>query len=228
MEKNYEKSYEKLIEYVKNNIRNSSYKIGDKLPSERELTEQLGISRNSLREGLRILERLGVLVSQHGAGNYISGNFENILIEVLSMMYSLKKLDITQITEFRHGLEYGAMNLAVNFATEEQKEEMLFHLQKLDTATSEKERVIHDKRIHYLLIAASQNKYMMLNFIALTEIMDLYIPTMRGKILTSMKTGDLLYEAHRLIVEGVIQNDLEKGIKGLSLHFKYINDYQNS
>lgn len=30
-----------------------------------------------------------------------------------------------------------------------------------------------------------------------------------------MKTGDLLYEAHRLIVEGVIQNDLEKGIRGL-------------
>lgn len=101
--KNYEKSYEKLIEYVKNNILNSSYKIEINFPSERELTEQLGISRNSLREGLRILERVGVLVSQHGAGNYISGNFENILTEVLSMMYSLKKLDITQITEFRHG-----------------------------------------------------------------------------------------------------------------------------
>lgn len=55
------------------------------------------------------------------------------------------------------------------------------HLQKLDTATTEEERVIHDKKIHYLLIAASQNKYMMLNFVALTEIMDLYIPTMRGK-----------------------------------------------
>ena len=222
-----EKSYEKLIEYVKGNILNHNLHIGDKLPSERDLAEKLGISRNSIREGMKILERIGIVSSQHGAGNYILGEFSHTLTEVLSMMYSLQELEMYQITEFRHGLEYGAMNLAVQNATEEQKEKMLFHLQALDNAKTEKERVIHDKKIHYLLIESSQNKYMLINFIALTEIMDLYIPTMRGKILTSMKTGDLLYEAHRLIVEGVIQNDLDKGIKGLTLHFQYINDYQN-
>lgn len=223
-----EKSYEKLIDYVRQNILSHQYRIGDKLPSERELAVQLEISRNSIREGLRILERMGVVSSQHGAGNYISGKFDNTLTEVLSMMYALQQLEVNQITEFRYGLEYGAMNLAVVHATEKQKEQMVYHLQALDEVETEQERVVHDKKIHYFLIEASQNKYMMLNFIALTAIMDLYIPAMRGKILNSMKTKDFLYEAHRLIVEGVIQKDLEKGMKGLSLHFQYINQYKNT
>lgn len=223
-----EKSYEKVIEYVRQNILEHRYRIGDKLPTERELASQLEISRNSIREGLRILERMGVVSSQHGAGNYISAKFDHTLTEVLSMMYALQQLEGNQITEFRHGLEYGAMNLAVIHATESQKEQMLYHLQALDEVETEQERVIHDKKIHYLLVEASQNKYMMLNFVALTAIMDLYIPAMRGKILNSMKTKDFLYEAHRLIVEGVIQKDLEKGMKGLSLHFQYINQYKNT
>src|SRR3712207_9549895 len=96
------------------------------------------------------------------------------------------------------------------------------------SAESEEVRIRHDKAIHYLLIEASRNKYMLVNFIALTQIMDFYIPTMRGKILNSMKTEDFLYEAHQLIVEGVVEGNLEKGMRGLALHFKYINDYRNS
>src|SRR3712207_9356113 len=82
-----EKSYEKVIEYVRNHILKKEFKIGDKLLSERELAVHLGLSRNSVREGLRILERMGVLCSQQGAGNYIAGRFESTLTEVLSMMY---------------------------------------------------------------------------------------------------------------------------------------------
>lgn len=223
-----EKSYEKVIEYVRNHILKKEFKIGDKLLSERELAVQLGISRNSVREGLRILERMGVLCSQQGAGNYIVGKFESTLTEVLSMMYTLRDMEMEQVTQFRHGLEYGAMNLAVFHATEEEKERMKYHLQALEEAESEEVRIRHDKAIHYLLIEASRNKYMLVNFIALTQIMDFYIPTMRGKILNSMKTEDFLYEAHELIVKGVVEGNLEKGMRGLALHFKYINDYRNS
>ena len=76
-----EKSYEKVIEYVKHGIGSGEIQAGEKLLPERELAQKLEISRNSAREGLRILENMGVLESQQGAGNYVSGNFDEILAE---------------------------------------------------------------------------------------------------------------------------------------------------
>ena len=53
-----EKSYEKVIEYVKHGIGSGEIQAGEKLLPERELAQKLEISRNSAREGLRILENM--------------------------------------------------------------------------------------------------------------------------------------------------------------------------
>ena len=55
MEKVYEKAYEKVIDYIESNILDGHFEVGDKLPSERELSQMLSVSRNSVREGIRIL-----------------------------------------------------------------------------------------------------------------------------------------------------------------------------
>ena len=53
-----ERAYEKIINYVEQQVMQGRYKKGDKLPPERELAALLGASRNSVREGLGILERM--------------------------------------------------------------------------------------------------------------------------------------------------------------------------
>ena len=152
-----EKSYEKVIEYVKHGIGSGEIQAGEKLLPERELAQKLEISRNSAREGLRILENRGVLESQQGAGNYVSGNFDEILAEMLSFMYILKKIDVNKITEFRSTLEWGGIETGVKQATEEQRQKMMSYLDNLERAETEEERVRWDKAIHYLLIEASGN-----------------------------------------------------------------------
>ena len=67
-----EKPYQLVIDHVRGEVLHGNLRPGDRLPGERELAEQLGISRNSVREGLRILENMGVTSSQHGAGHYIA------------------------------------------------------------------------------------------------------------------------------------------------------------
>lgn len=222
-----EKSYQKVIHYIKTNILEKKLVPGDRLLPERDLAEQLDTSRNSIREGLRILENMGVICSYQGAGNFIVSNFDETLTEVMSFMYVLKDMDLDSITEFRYTLEWHAMNLAAGRATPEQKQKMLEHLCQLETAETEQMRVHHDKAIHYLLIETTRNDYMITNYRALTNIMDLYIPKMRGKIIEGMKREDLLGRAHRMLVEGVVEDDHEKGMQGLELHFKYINQYKD-
>lgn len=222
-----EKSYMKVREYIWNRLYAGEIKAGDKLPAERDLAELLQISRNSVREGLKTMENLGVIESQHGAGNFIARNFDKTLRDVMTFMYLLNNRSNEQITEFRYGLEWEAVNLLVGNLTDEQSENLMKHLEKLETAVSEHERVKCDKALHYYLIEATNNEYMIANFRALTKTLDAYIPTMRSKIITGMQRDEDLKNSHRMIVEGIVNGNKEMALEGLSMHFQYIITYQN-
>ena len=225
--KDMEKSYMKVREYLWNKLYAGEFKAGDKIPSERELAELLQISRNSVREGLKTMENLGVIETQHGAGNFICRNFDKTLRDVMTFMYILNHRSNEQITEFRYGLEWEAVNLLVGNLTDEQKEILLSALLKLENAQDERERVRCDKALHYFLIEATGNEYMIANFRALTKTLDAYIPKMRCKIINGMQKDEDLKNAHRMIVEGIVEGDKEKALVGLQKHFQYIIMYQN-
>lgn len=119
-----EKTYDKVTEFIKEKIVSGEYGPGSKLPTERELALQLGISRNSVREGLRVMENIGVITSQQGSGNYISLNFDDMMSEMLSFMYFLKSINEEQIIEFRWMIEESALKLANKHITKEEKEKL--------------------------------------------------------------------------------------------------------
>ena len=220
-----EKSYEKTVDYIKKELLNGHLRTGDRLPSERELAEVLGSSRNSVREGLRVLENLGVVTSCHGSGTFISLNFDETMSELLSFMYFLKGIREDQVTEFRRSMEWEAMYLAVERITIQEKEEMVGHLEKLEAVQTEDARVQHDKAIHEILIAASHNDFLITNYKALNNLMDRYIRSMRARIISGMNSHNMLAKAHRELVEGVVDGDLEKGLHGVLEHFRYIEVY---
>ena len=97
------KAYEIVIDSIKEQIMNQELVLGQGLPPEREISEKLGVSRNSVREALKILTVMGVVSSRQGAGNYISGNFKGYMVDALSMMFMLDKLDYDQINQIRIG-----------------------------------------------------------------------------------------------------------------------------
>ena len=220
-----EKTYGKVVDYVREGILSGTLKPGDKLPPERDLAENLATSRNSVREGLRILEHIGVLSSQQGSGNYLSLNFDETMSETLSFMYLLKGFRYDQITEFRYAIERQAMELAVRLADEEQKERIARHFKGLEEATEEAERVRHDKALHEVLVEASHNDLLITNYRALTIFMDRYIASMRTRIISGMKSREMLEATHRRLVEGVVEGNLEKGLSGLKEHFEFIERY---
>ena len=71
-----EKTYERVINYVKDEIWRGNLKRGERLPSERDLAELLGVSRNSVREAMRTLSLMGFISSIHGGGNFISWRYK--------------------------------------------------------------------------------------------------------------------------------------------------------
>ena len=222
-----DKPYQLVIDYVRGEVLGGNMKPGDRLPGERELAEQLEVSRNSVREGLRILENMGVTSSQHGAGHYISLNFDEPMTEMLSLIYTMKGMGRDDLTQFRYCLEREAMHLAVDYASEQQKIMIGKQLEALLSAETEKDRYEHDMALHMTLIEASRNDYLITTYRALTNVIEDYIPVCRGKIIEGMKSNDRLEDTHRMLVMGVINSDLQTGLEGLSRHFEYIRQFKD-
>ena len=223
---NKDKPYQLVIDQIKDDILKGVLKPGDRLPGERELAEQLGVSRNSVREGLRILENMGVTASRHGAGHYVSLNFDAPMTEMLSLIYTMKNMGRDDLNQFRYCLEREAMHLAVDNASESQKIQIRTHLDALLSAETEKDRYEHDMALHKTLIEASRNDYLITTYSALNNVIEDHIPVLRGRIIEGMKSNDMLEYAHRLLVMGVVNSDLKMGLDGLDRHFGYIRQFK--
>ena len=94
-------------------IADGDLKPGDRLPSEGELCERLGVSRGPLREAIRTLSALGVIDTRHGSGSYVSELHAADLIKGLGLTVGLLPLDsIIELYELRRALEAHAASLA--------------------------------------------------------------------------------------------------------------------
>ena len=200
---------------------NQELVLGQGLPPEREISEKLGVSRNSVREALKILTVMGVVSSRQGAGNYISGNFKGYMVDALSMMFMLDQLDYDQI---RIGLEMQAYALAVRNAETKDIIELQEYVNALDQSTDDEEKTIYDKKIHYAIAKASGNVLIVNILDALSEVMDIFIFEMRREILRTEKRKGMLQEAHKQIVECLLKRDVVNGQKALMNHFDMIDN----
>ena len=221
-----ERPYQKMLDSFREGILSGRLRPGDRLAPERELASRLGISRNSVREGLRALELIGLVSSRQGSGNFVSVNFDSTMTEMLTAMYYLKGLNEEQVTEFRFCLEWEAMHLAVERAEEEQKQRALEALRMLEEATAEDERIRYDKAIHEAMVEASHNDFLITNYRALTSFMDTYVKSMRRRIIQGMESRHELEMSHRLLAEGMAEGNLVKGLRGLRSHFEFIERYK--
>lgn len=212
------KAYEIVIDSIKEQIMNQELVLGQGLPPEREISEKLGVSRNSVREALKILTVMGVVSSRQGAGNYISGNFKGYMVDALSMMFMLDKLDYDQINQIRIGLEMQAYALAVKNAETKDIIELQEYVNALDQSTD------NDEKIHYAIAKASGNVLIVNILDALSEVMDIFIFEMRREILRTEKRKGMLQEAHKQIVECLLKRDVVNGQKALMKHFDMIDN----
>lgn len=218
-----QKSYTKVIDYIKLQIREGNLTSGSRLPAERELSQLLGISRNSVREAIRTLDIMGIISSQQGAGNYLTGNFENNLVESLSMMFLLNQINYQQISQLRKAIEMQALMLAIDNITESQIKELEKVVAELEH-TTEKNNIVLDKKLHYAIATASGNRLITDILQALSDLIDQFIVDLRREILSSPDSKIILYEAHNEMILSLIRRDKNLGFAAINKHFGIIDE----
>ena len=150
---------EQVVDQIREMIRQGKLKPGDRLPSERELAKRLGISRASLRHGLRFLAAIGVLNSRHGSGTYIAPGPPVLKSESLQALADLHRFSYDDMFEARNVLECALAELAAMNAKDEHLALMAEEIVEMYATLDEpQEYLVHDIRFHRAVAAASGNQ----------------------------------------------------------------------
>ena len=108
---------QRVVNRILDMVRTGNLRAGDRLPSERELIEILGISRPSLREALRALSMLGVIESRHGGGAFVSSLEPRALLAPLDFFLSLSPANLADSFESRRVIEVEIVRRAAGRAS---------------------------------------------------------------------------------------------------------------
>jgi DNA-binding FadR family transcriptional regulator len=169
------RAFEEICARIREQLALGVLKPGDKLPPERDLAQQLGVSRNVLREALRSLEMAGVLRLQKGVkgGAFVQAGDTSRMNVVMRDMLSLGTISVSELSEARvHVLDLG-VRLACANARQSDFEALEANVERTDLATREGrllDRVECAREFYKLLAEASGNKVIAMIMDSVTEI----------------------------------------------------------
>jgi GntR family transcriptional regulator, transcriptional repressor for pyruvate dehydrogenase complex len=131
------KIYLEVVEKIRSMIEESGLLPGDKIPSERELSERLKVGRSSVREALRALELLGLIETRRGEGTFIKDFQEHRLVELLGAFFLQDSKTKKDLAETKRFIEMDCLQAAVKRAGNEIIEECIAWAEENDFTDSE-------------------------------------------------------------------------------------------
>lgn len=110
---------DKIVNRITDGIISGDFKPGEKIPTEIELSESLGVGRNSVREAIKILVSLGVLKIKRSEGTFVTQGFSDKMLNPLLYGLILEDGSSESLIELRRIFEVGTLQLAVQNRNEE-------------------------------------------------------------------------------------------------------------
>jgi len=123
---------QKIIDKITQSLIKGELKPGDRLPPEPELALMLGVSRTSLREALKTLGGLGVLVARKRGGTFVAASGSQLMLDPLIFNLIIENGSKDHLFELRVMLEVDAVELTIKKATENDLEELAQELDKFE------------------------------------------------------------------------------------------------
>src|SRR5213083_182677 len=214
-----------VVAHVRQLIDSGSLGPGARLPPERDLARKVGVSRPTVRAGLRTLAALGVVRSRRGSGTYIPDGPPTLGADALSFLAALHKFTVDDVYEARRILEVGAAGLAAERATPDQLATLADEVAGLFASLSERQVfLIHDINFHRSIAAASGNPIVA----SLVEMVaSLYYERRRT---TAERAVDRdvrdAADAHRQIYQAIRAHDVERARRAMHDHLTKSRAYQ--
>ncbi len=151
--------YEQIIEQIQSLVMEGTLRPGDKLPPERELAEQFGVSRTAVREAVKALREKGLVEIQPGRGTFITNSTSEVMRDSLDLIVKVGLSNgVVNLNEVRTLLEPGIAALAAERVTESDIQTMEQAIKAMDAAMHDADAFAEaDLEFHLALASATQN-----------------------------------------------------------------------
>ena len=217
-----ERLYEQIVGQIEKRIVAGDLKVGDQLPSEKELAEQFAVSRTAVREAIKALREKRLVEIRPGRGTFITNDAPEAMRHSLGLLMKFGTTNgISHLVEVREILEPEIAALAASRVTDEQIGAMGEAITVMDTALDNVDVFVEaDLDFHLAMAEATQNPIIPI-------LMDSIIDMLREqRKRTGVTRGGLergQYH-HKQILEAIIQRDPDGSRKAMQLHLQQVRD----
>lgn len=221
-----EKPADKIIRQIKELISSGQLNPGDRLPSERMLTEKFGVGRTYVREAIRKLEFYGILKTLPQSGTVVAGIGIDALEGLITDILKLEGVDFKSLVETRVILETYSVRMAAERRTKEDIEALYKALEAYEIKTKREEPSVEEDLLFHLKITeASKNTVMKsLMLVVAPDIMTYFTQKDICAGDRPMKALDEHYE----ILKHIEKQDPDLAEKAMMEHLSDIVNYINT
>jgi len=207
-------------------IHKQGFEPGDKLPSEREMSEMFGMSRGALREALIRLDTLRIIDARPKSGIYLRAGSGEPSIEAMVLFAEadapLAPDEVIQAVELRRLLETQAVRLACERRTDEDLEHLSGIVKRCIDARGDGEKLASlDAEFHLAIVAATQNDV----FVRFVNVFYLMSRKRREVYFASDEHCRHSVSDHRKLLAAIAERDVEKAEGLLRQHIKGVDVY---
>ena len=206
---------ESAVDIVVNNIKQllieRKLKPGDRLPSELEISEGMGVSRGSVREAMKILTAFGLVEIRVGNGTYICQKPGRTLADSLLFSFFVNNPNIGKLYEFRRLIEIDILESVLDHYDENEEERRMLEenvdeLKELLTKNPDTDWLReNDISFHCLMGICTKN-------VLMERIYGIVIDFMEASIAETLKNqhGEIVYKEHMQILEVIRTRDYSR------------------
>ncbi|OIJ12402.1 transcriptional regulator [Anaerobacillus alkalilacustris] len=217
MSSHQDKVYIEIIREINRIIQEDDLKAGDKLPSERELSDRLQVGRSSVREALRSLELLDLIETRRGEGTFIKTIGGHRLVEVLASFFLREKKARSDLAETRKIVEVEALRLACERINEEQISNLGRLVEQSKSCLGKGDLPVEeDYLFHKTIVEACQNRLMLNIWISLVE----YSKVTIRESLSRKGRAEISVNEHEQILDGLKNRNEKKAISAMKNHLE--------
>ncbi len=202
---------EEIVSQIREQIARGELKAGDRMPSEREMAQQLGVSRPTVREALQVLEHTGFVEILQGSGTYIRDIGKQTLTDPLEILIHGSDQRYREVYEFRIAIEVWAVGLSAQRIEPDELSGLGQIIDAMKKRRAEKKPVDElDANFHLSIARACHNG---IYYHVANTILHLYTQAARishEELFLSDKDQDDLLADHEAIFKAIEARDAEK------------------
>ncbi len=198
-------------------IMDGTWSQGDKIPSENELRDMLGVSRDTVRQAIKRMCALGLLESQQGRGTFVQNIDLSLYLTHMVPLVFLSEDDGTNLLQYMQVIQVASAKAAVDKATQEDIQALTKCLEEMMRESEDEEYYQRDAQFHICLSRCSHNPLFVKSMEITSHMLTYYLTN-----LVRIHGRDQSIQDHKQCLDAIMKKDSAAAMAAMHQHYSML------